>query len=368
MQADYRRRIDRNLSGMVWKTFGFSLLNPGNAMRVLKAAYHQSKAVKRRREWEKRGVLVPPFMAISITHRCNLKCAGCYARELHPPRGEELTGEEWRKLLAEAREMGVSIIMVLGGEPFSRSDLIQIARSFPEMIFLVFTNGSYFSDPTAEWIRRAGNIIPVIGIEGSERDTDGRRGKGVHAGIEKAIGSMRRHGLLFGASITVSAPNFETVTDPAFIRKLHRKGCRFFFTNEFLPAQSGTESLCLDAPKKSALSEYLTRTRRNLPAIFVDFPGDESVFGGCLSAGRGIMHVSAEGRFEPCPFLPFAETNSRTHTLEEALRSPLFTAIRERTAGSDLSGGNCELWNNRNWVASLLPEPELPEQPDLPAA
>ena len=39
-------------------------------------------------------------------------------------------------------------------------------------------------------------------------------------------------------------------------------------------------------------------------ALFVNVPGDEKDFGGCLSAGRGFVHVSAEGDLEPCPFAP----------------------------------------------------------------
>ena len=62
--------------------------------------------------------------------------------------------------------------------------------------------------------------------------------------------------------------------------------------------------------------------RNKYRALFVNVPGDEKDFGGCLSAGRGFVHVSAEGDLEPCPFAPYSDVNLRDKPLKEALQSP----------------------------------------------
>ena len=42
--------------------------------------------------------------------------------------------------------------------------------------------------------------------------------------------------------------------------------------------------------------------RNKYRALFFNVPGDEKDVGDCLSAGRGFVHVSAEGDLEPCHF------------------------------------------------------------------
>ena len=82
-------------------------------------------------------------------------------------------------------------------------------------------------------------------------------------------------------------------------------GARSFFFIEYLPAESGTESLILTGAQKKALTAFVRRMRERFQAIFFDFPGDEYALGTCLSAGRGFIHISAEGNIEPCPFPHF---------------------------------------------------------------
>jgi len=53
----------------------------------------------------------------------------------------------------------------------------------------------------------------------------------------------------------------------------------------------------------------LAALRAEMPGLFVAFPGDEDLYGGCLAAGRGFVHISPEGRLEPCPFSPFSDVS-----------------------------------------------------------
>jgi MoaA/NifB/PqqE/SkfB family radical SAM enzyme len=88
--------------------------------------------------------------------------------------------------------------------------------------------------------------------------------------------------------------------------------------------------------------------------IYISFPGDEKASGGCVAAGRGFFHINSHGGAEPCPFSPYSDVNVRTASLREALRSPLFTALRD---GNVLTGdheGGCVLYEKRELVESLL--------------
>jgi MoaA/NifB/PqqE/SkfB family radical SAM enzyme len=91
-------------------------------------------------------------------------------------------------------------------------------------------------------------------------------------------------------------------------------------------------------------------------ALFIGFPGDEELFGGCLSSGRGFIHVSATGDLEPCPAAPFSDGNLTGMPLGQALQSRFLKEIRRHHEELTETKGGCALWTNRDWAASVLRE------------
>jgi MoaA/NifB/PqqE/SkfB family radical SAM enzyme len=98
--------------------------------------------------------------------------------------------------------------------------------------------------------------------------------------------------------------------------------------------------------------------RRRNRVLFVAVPGDEKQFGGCLAAGKGFVHISAEGNVEACPFAPYSDSNLRNMSLREALQSRLLKAIRDNQESLQEGQGGCALWDRREWVQSLC-TPEM---------
>ena len=96
--------------------------------------------------------------------------------------------------------------------------------------------------------------------------------------------------------------------------------------------------------------------RSKYSALFIAVPWDENDVGGCLSAGRGFVHINAAGDLEPCPFAPFSDVNLKTNSLRKALDSQLLKEIRKRPELARETGGGCVLWKERKLVQSLLAE------------
>ena len=88
--------------------------------------------------------------------------------------------------------------------------------------------------------------------------------------------------------------------------------------------------------------------------VFISFPGDEKSSGGCLAAGRGFFHINSHGGAEPCPFSPYSDINVKNTSLRQALRSPLFTALREQNVLLEDHSGGCVLFERRETVEALL--------------
>lgn len=340
--------------------------NPKEAAFLLRAAKNNAKSKKLRDCNARGGDHIPAFLIASITDACNLFCAGCYARanglcgEQH--HAQLMSADAWGSVFSQARELGISFILLAGGEPLLRKDVLEQAAKEKEMLFPVFTNGTLLSGKTFELLEDNRHLIPVVSVEGGEVATDARRGKGAYGLVREAMERMRENGMLFGASITVTKENLREVTSEAFLSELHTLGCRLVFYIEYVPVDAATKHLAPGADERCALQVAMDERRKTHSSmIFLAFPGDEQFMGGCLAAGRGFFHIGPSGAAEPCPFSPYSDCNVREKTLLEVLRSPFFKRIREKGfVGGEYDGG-CALFEHEAEVKAILTKAEAEE-------
>jgi GTP 3',8-cyclase len=75
------------------------------------------------------------YLRVSITDRCNERCAYCMPQELQEwlPRQEILTYEETLRLIRIAAGLGVSKVRITGGEPLTRRGVLDFIRQLPEI-------------------------------------------------------------------------------------------------------------------------------------------------------------------------------------------------------------------------------------------
>jgi MoaA/NifB/PqqE/SkfB family radical SAM enzyme len=336
--------------------------NPAQMNFILKFVKSQRAAAKKRLEREKQGVHIPPIMIASISSRCNLSCKGCYARAdfcFDGAGAEELPASEWGRIFKEAAQSGVSFILLSGGEPLLRRDVLEAAALVSNVVFPVFTNGTISDGGWLEFLGRCRNIVPVISVEGCQNHTDERRGEGTFEKVLETIGKLNERGILFGVSITVTAENLDFVTGGEFIDFLQKEGCGLVFYVEYVPVDALTKSLALTQSERQVLEDRQDGLRKRYPGVvFISFPGDEKYMGGCLAAGRGFLHVNPSGGAEPCPFSPFSDRNLRQSSFEEALKSPLFKKLYDEGLLTGEHDGGCVLFEKRNRVKRLLARAE----------
>jgi len=262
-----------------------------------------------------------------------------------------MSDERLVRLVDEAKELGISFIVLAGGEPLMRPGILDISKQTPEILFLMFTNGLLLNDQVLERMAQNKNIVPLLSLEGYQIDTDGRRGTGVYNQLLNSISKLNK-GLFWGTSLTMTRTNFDEVTDDAFIKQLVDNGCKLFMLVEYTPVIAGTEDWVLSEEQKSKVIAIRNRFRKKYSAMFIALPWDEEEIGGRLSAGRGFIHVSAEGNVEPCPFIAYSDTNLKNLPLRDALQSKMLKTIRENHAElKEIQG--CALWEKREWVESL---------------
>ena len=360
--------MERYLTGGVEKIVkGLMLgaaLHPRASLFMGQFLLASQRAASLRRAAEDRGEHIPPFLIASITSVCNLHCAGCYARSLEScvdgAPTDQMTAEDWARVFAEAKEMGVGFILLAGGEPMVRRDVLDAAAEVPDILFPIFTNGTMMTQDILDLCDRKRNLLPVLSIEGDEAETDARRGKGVYAQVRQAMAQMKKKHILFGASVTATSENLAEVTSEAYLREMNNLGCKAVVFVEYVPTEEGTDHLALDDAGRATLARKLDllRQQEGFP-LLISFPGDEKSSGGCLAAGRGFFHINSHGGAEPCPFSPYSDCSVKDHSLREALASRLFQSLREEGLLEEEHDGGCVLFRQRQQVEVLLGQEKI---------
>jgi len=336
-----------------------TLKDPKERAFMLKYSIASHEASKRRAASEKNGQHIPPFLIASITSSCNLHCTGCYARHnqacCDAAPVDQLTSDEWLDIFHEARELGISFILLAGGEPMLREDIIRAAGSVPEILFPIFTNGTMIDEAYIRLFDQYRNLIPIFSIEGHQQKTDERRGAGVYERLVSAMNRMQENHLIYGASVTVTKENLGEVSSCGFVEDLRKRGCKAVVFVEYVPVSEDTQALAPGEEERAYLDGRLLELRSKYEdMLFVAFPGDEKSSGGCLAAGRGFFHINSHGGAEPCPFSPYSDINVRDTSLQEALNSRLFTALRSGDMLTGNHSGGCVLFEKRRRVEAIL--------------
>ncbi len=351
---DLNRMVNELIRGIFDDALSVSIKNPVMGAYFIKAAMAQKKAAALRQRNEGQGVHVPPVMILSVTNKCNLHCAGCYSQLVQREQKPELDEAKLRDTLKQASELGVSIVLVVGGEPLTRPEIFGIMKDFPDIVFALFTNGTLIDDAVLRELKKQKHVIPILSMEGNENITDLRRGFGIHEQLMRDMAKLNKNGIFFGSSLTVTRSNYEMVTGESFIGEMRELGCKAFIFVEYNPVKKGTEDWVVTDVQRAEILKKMADYRASQPGVYIGFPGDEKLFGGCLSSGRGFIHVSASGDLEPCPFAPYSDSSILDMPLKEALNSKLFKTLRENRDQLMESNGGCALWKKPEWVKSLM--------------
>ena len=356
---DIQEYLANGAENIIRNAISATLKNPKETLFLLKFIKNSRKASKIRKQYLKDGINIPAFLIASITSRCNLHCTGCYSRANDNCSDDivqnQLTDEEWEDIFRQSRDLGINFIVLAGGEPLIREDVILKACNFPEILFPVFTNGTMLDNSYFDLIDKHRNIIPILSIEGDRRLTDFRRGKGVYDQLVSSMNYMNDNNLIFGASITITKDNLNYALSDEYIAGLKELGAKVLFFIEFVPVDADTIDMTItDTQRDYLLSEINNLRERYDDMLFMSFPGDEKESGGCMAAGRGFFHINSHGGAEPCPASPFSDINVKDTSVLEALESDLFKSLRSNGLLMNHHDGGCVLFEHEKEVKKLL--------------
>ena len=353
--------IDRTLkrvdSTMAKIFMPWVLKHPKSMYTMIRLARAYKKSRRIRGEELLKGTKVPPFLILSVTSNCNLKCTGCYAAATGTVCDNKIINsldlEQWLEIIKEASELGVFGFIIAGGEPFLMQNLLKISEEFKDRLFLIFTNGTILGEEDYKKLRRLRNTIVIVSIEGDQELTNLRRGYGVYEKVLNTFHNLDEIGVIYGISVTINRNNFKFWMESKNLDNLISKGVRLAFLLEYIPVDNDIE-LMLSDEESIEFRKKVLNYRETKQIFLIHSPGDEELMGGCVSAGRGFAHVTPRGDLTPCPVSNIATHNLTKSSLRDGLDSNLFKVIRENEHLLETNGSPCALFSHPEEVNLLV--------------
>jgi len=279
----------------------------------------------------------------NVTNACQLKCRHCY-RDAGERGLNELSPSEGLSLIDEIAAAGFKILILSGGEPLMRPDILDlIAHAKAKgMRPVLGTNGLLIDRAMARKLKSAGLARAGISLDSVHESVhdDFRQLPGAWRGTRAAMDICREEGLDFQVHTTVTTYNYEDVekiTDLAVT--IGAKAHHIFFLvrtgrGKDLPAvisKADYNKLLAKIIKKQA--EVPIELKPVCAPQFIPMTHEMKQTTrfqrGCL-AGISYCCILPNGEVHPCPYFPMPAGNVREVRFSEMWRTnPLFLELRE---------------------------------------
>ena len=252
----------------------------------------------------------PYALLAELTHRCPLQCPYC-SNPLELERaGNELTTDEWRRVIAEAAEMGVLQIHFSGGEPTARRDLTELVKHATEVGLYsnLITAGVLLDAARLEALVGAGLEHVQLSFQDSEAAGADRIGgyRGGHAKKLEVAKLVRAAGLPLTLNLVVhrqNLPHLEDLLDMAVALDAQR--VEIAHVQYYGWALKNRAALMPSRAQLDEATETVEAARRRLKGVLVidyvvpDYYArrPKSCMGGW---GRQFLNISPSGKVLPC--------------------------------------------------------------------
>ena len=305
------------------------------------------------------------------TAGCNLECRHCrrldVSRELSR---NDLTTEQARAMITAIRTVGTPILVLSGGEPLMRPDILELAEFAHEagLPTALASNGTMIDPPMAARIRDAHVRRVSISLDGADEETHDylRRQPGCFAAACDGLRNLHDVGVSTQINCTVARHNVDQL-DLVYqlAQDLHAEALHLFM---LVPVGCGADLPVADMLSAERYEQVLNwlydrsregklfvkatcaphyyrvvRQRSREEGVQPTFSrhGMSAMTRGCL-AGSSVCFVSHTGEVFPCGYLPVSAGNILATDFAAIWRdSTVFARLRD---AGQLTGkcGQCE--------------------------
>jgi len=259
--------------------------------------------------------------------------------------------------------MNVTNVYLMGADPFYRPNaaaMLDLLARHRSQLFFLFTEGKRLDEVHIQHIRRAGNVFPVLNVDGLREATDRRKGEGSFDGLERLLRRMRDLRMPYFVTTMVSRANLDEVTSPAYVRWLEDSGAWLVAFVPYTAVDRHADgALELDRPMRDALFDRSIALNREVRRLAVlDLLGIEQHLTSCPAAVYS-MCVYHDGTVTPCPAATFGriDSNVRGRDLRDVfLNDDLYRSLRALHAAAAPGPVHCQFYTDPAFFARYLAE------------
>ena len=259
----------------------------------------------------------PCTNTMAVTYKCQCNCVHCSAEIKIDKSRQELTTEEWKKVIDDSCKIGIYGHVITGGEPCLRPDLPEIIAHVTrdKGVTLMFTNGLLLKKRAKE-LADAGLYALNVSIDDINPEVHNqlRRTKNCFELAMEGAAAVRELGILTGISTYATREKIRNGDLEKLIQIAREQG--FIEVTIFDPMPSGKwmhdTSCVLDEDERKYLRELNNKYRQlpNEPGVitqsYINSPHGEGCFGG-----YNQVYITAYGDINPCDFNPVTFGNVR---------------------------------------------------------
>jgi len=187
----------------------------------------------------------PRLLALELTRRCRFNCQHCRADADRTADAGEMTTEQWKKILDAIAAYEKCVVILTGGEPTERSDIIELAQYARHLGLraVMATCGYALNDTLLASLKDAGVLALSFSLDGATAETHDafRRTPGAFDTVVKAAQATRRAGMRFQINTTITRTNLHEV--PAIAELARKLGAAVFNPFILVPTGRGEESI-----------------------------------------------------------------------------------------------------------------------------
>ncbi|MBR4863364.1 MAG: radical SAM protein [Oscillospiraceae bacterium] len=272
-----------------------------------------------------RALGLPIAGTFELTPRCNFNCPMCYIHmtpEQQRQAGIELTAQQWLQLARDARDAGMLVALLTGGEPLVRKDFFEIYSGMKKLGLMVSvnTNGSmlqgeilekFLADPPARF------NISLYG--GCNETYEKMCGLPMYDRVRSNIANLRKAGIEVSLNLSITPYNcqdLEKIFRDAMELDVNIKASSYMYPpvrvqedsygagNRFTPCRSAEESLRWDRLRFTP--EEFKKRMENTAALAQLAPecSTETDPGVRCRAGSTSFWLTWDGKMLPCGMMP----------------------------------------------------------------